>query len=165
MTRRSKQQFLSWVPGTHIGEGNGMNKGVIEPDSNGVGKGLAQRATPNHVLWVQVLIYSSFYKGGNWELGCPTALKRQDRSEDRVGLRPTWATIAVIWGLEAGTGARAWHPRHIIQGPSSTSTWSSPAERLSLLFWKQSYIFNDLQNLPVRREGELKLQPSNLHCE
>ena len=42
-----------------------MNKGVIEPDSNGVGKGLAQRATPNHVLWVQVLIYSSFYKGGN----------------------------------------------------------------------------------------------------
>lgn len=43
-----------------------MNKGVIELDNNGVGKGLAQRATLNHVLWVQVLlIYSSFYKGGN----------------------------------------------------------------------------------------------------
>lgn len=66
MTRRSKQHFLSWVPGTHIGEGNGMNKGVIELNNNGVGKGLAQRATLNHVLWVQVLlIYSSFYKGGN----------------------------------------------------------------------------------------------------
>ena len=66
MTGRSKQQFLSWVPGAHIGEGNGMNKGVIELNNNGVGKGLAQRATLNHVLWVQVLlIYSSFYKGGN----------------------------------------------------------------------------------------------------
>ena len=65
MTGRSKQQFLSWVPGAHLGEGNGMNKGVIEPNSDGVGKGLAQRATPNHVLWVQVLIYSSFYKEGN----------------------------------------------------------------------------------------------------
>lgn len=65
MPRRSKQHLLSWVPGTHIGESNGMNKGVTEPDSSGVGKGLAGRAPLNHVLWVQLLIYSSFYKGGN----------------------------------------------------------------------------------------------------
>jgi hypothetical protein len=93
------------------------------------------------------------------------------RRQTRVNPRPLWAgSLAPRSGLQM-QAVNAWphvlweNPPDIIQWPSDSSTWPTTSGQLSLLFWRQSYIFNDLQNLPVRREGELKLQPSNLHCE
>lgn len=113
------------------------------------------------------------YRGRSQELGggeprarVPCSGRQQSRTEPKVGLSGTRHQPCALkprgWNRSEGLAPLA---RAALQWLSSPSTWPCPAERLSLLFWRQSYIFNDLQSLPVRREGEVKLKPSNLHCE
>lgn len=70
----------------------------------------------------------------------------------------------MTWNPDAGTGgsedltpvAPTSTPPHSVT--FDTSTWPSTAEQLLLLlFWRRSYIFNDLQNLPLRREGRVEI--------
>lgn len=75
MPRRSKQHLLSWVPGTQIGEGNGVNKGIIEPDSSGVGKGLAEELLQTMCSGSSCLFIPLFIKEETESSDVPQQLK------------------------------------------------------------------------------------------
>lgn len=49
------------------------------------------------------------------------------------------------------------NPPDIIQWTSDWSTWPTAAGQLSLLFWRQSYIFNDLQKSPCENGGKVEI--------
>lgn len=74
------------------------------------------------------------------------------------------ATGLVIWSPDAGTqgseGLAPFAPRESTLHHSvafDTSTWPSRAEQLPLLFWRQSYIFNDLQKSPCEKGGRVEI--------
>lgn len=108
--------------------------------------------------------YPHFYQGGNQELSerkprLTPHSRRQNGTGERGGLSLQTGLRTEPPPLASGTQRleRASGPHHAVALRHQHLALPGTAA-VTLLLWSQSYIFNDLQNLPVRREGRVEIR-------